>query len=129
MDISGKSPESGPFLEAECGVSGWVDLGLQSASLCVKHNWGEMPLLPNSCLWKPFLATALCLVLPWVVPEVEGQTVRQKLRPQEAGGTGPALLRGGSPGGGGGSPGSRDGTVGWEGCVGHPVSLGTVHAM
>lgn len=53
-----------------------------------------MPLPPN--LWKPFLATALCLVLPWMVPGVEGQIVRRTLRPQEAAEAGPTLLGCGS---------------------------------
>lgn len=99
VDVSAKFPESGPLLEADSGVSGWVALGPQSASLSVRDNWGEMPLLPDSCLGKPILAAALFLVLPWVVPEVEGQAVRQKLKPQEAGAADLALLWGGSPGG------------------------------
>lgn len=123
VDVSAKFPKSGPLVEADSGVSGWVALGPQSASLSVRDNWGEMPLLPDSCLGKPILATALFLVLPWVVPEVEGQAVRQKLKPQEAGAADLALLRGGR------GPRKPGGCWGFEGSAGQLASSGTAHAM
>lgn len=76
------------------------------------------------CLWKPFLATVLHLVLPWVAPEVEAQAVRQHLRLQKAGGAGVGLHVGGVPGEQGGCY-----WVGGEERGGHPASSGTVHAM
>lgn len=60
----------------------WAALGLRSISLCVK--------IETMHLQMPFLSAAMLLVSPWAVPRVEGQTILQTLRPQEAGGAGPA---------------------------------------
>lgn len=71
------------------------------------------------------------LVLPWVVPGVEGQIVMQTLRAQEAGGAGPTLLGCGCLSNlavglqGGGMPRT------WGGCdwVGRLVSSERTHAI
>lgn len=90
-DISEKGPESGPLLDSE-ERSQLGGLGsAEHLPLCENREDGtELLLLSDSHLQKPFLTAALLLVLPWAVPGVEGQTILQTLRPQEAGGAGPA---------------------------------------
>lgn len=64
-------------------------MGLRSISLCVKIETLCVK-IETMHLQTPFLSAAMLLVLPWAVPRVEGQTILQTLRPQEAGGAGPA---------------------------------------